>query len=142
MGEFYKDDTLVFKYNPGFFSTVSGAEINGDGRMDFITGNIRGGLNIFTEKGYVAVHDIPANYEVHIYPDPASSEIHIASDYFINGENISVAVYEVTGRKVFSRQMIIENKSLKIIVADFPAGVYFIYVAQDEVKFSGSLLKE
>ena len=53
-----------------------------------------------------------------VYPNPGKDVLHIMTD----GEDVSVVVYDLNGRKMFERQ--IQGNSTSIITENWPSGMY------------------
>ena len=62
-----------------------------------------------------------------IYPNPATENVFVKSDYTIS--NIEVLNY--LGQTVYTRQNV-GNKTEKVNVASYPAGIYFVKVTTTE----------
>ena len=66
--------------------------------------------------------------QISCYPNPFATEIRIRieSSHFCSDE---IAIYDMTGRKVFSHNLAIERGDRVTIHPDLPAGVYVLCVA-------------
>ena len=122
-GEFFLADTAYLPNNSGFYSTIQGADINNDGNMDFVCGNVRGGLMIFEKDLGTAISDPDKNTFLHLFPNPASELLHIqTTEDFIGAE---LKIYSATGALVYIQKMNMENE--KISLQNFnTSGVYIV----------------
>lgn len=113
----------------GAFSAPCFADFNGDGSIELVMGNERGGLSFFgtnfTEGGTVGLFDpVRPAFAFWVFPNPSRDEV------FINGWSPSDRVYEVQlvdlrGR-VLRRSSVGQSGLQWRGLRDFPAGVYFV----------------
>ena len=81
-GSFTLVDSDFIGHNIGAMSAISIADINNDGDLEYLVGNARGGLLMYSDSAWdpgtvLEVANIPAvNKQLHIYPNPAK-------DYFV-----------------------------------------------------------
>ena len=111
-GEFYLADTAYLPNNSGFYSTIQGADINSDGNMDFVCGNVRGGLMIFEKDLGTAISDQNENNLLFLFPNPATELLHIqTTENFIGAE---LKIYSSTGSLVFVQKIYSENETISL----------------------------
>lgn len=76
----------------------------------------------------------------HAYPNPGKNVLHVLTD----GEDVSVVIYDLNGRKMFERQ--IQGNSTSIITENWPSGMYCwkIYSTSGSTAFieTGKWIKE
>jgi hypothetical protein len=131
-GTFAALDTDLLGTKPGLRSTISVADINHDGMNDYLTGNIRGGLNLYSDANWGNVPVMSSisepsldNAQMQVYPNPArdkvvcrisSTELTLVSAQLFDmlGENIAVPVSKSA------------DNSLLISVEDVSNGMYVI----------------
>jgi hypothetical protein len=72
----------VIGINPGLRSNVSIADINHDGKNDYLEGNIRGGIMLFSDTAwntryfYTSIANVPANNNLlQVFPNPAKDKV-------------------------------------------------------------------
>ena len=73
-----------------------------------------------------------------INPNPASSLVNILVDETLIGSRLTI--YDVTGRKMMSAQLLLTNNSLSI--ANFARGVYFVTVKSTVAEWNQKLMVE
>lgn len=71
-----------------------------------------------------------------LYPNPTKEELHIEGQYTIN----SVAVYDLTGAKVFATDLAKNNAELD--VSNLPAGIYLLRITHEEDSSYVKFIKE
>src|SRR6185436_8321167 len=80
-------------------STVAGADINGDGKMDFLIGNNSGGASWYSDGNTVSVNEIHAGNLFNIYPNPASDLLYIR---FEKPSKHEIIIVDILGNRIFS----------------------------------------
>lgn len=76
LGEFHERDTMFLQNVSGRNSVISAADLNADGVLEFVTGNIRGGLTFFKMDNSVAVNDVSSS-QLRVYPNPANEKLFV-----------------------------------------------------------------
>ena len=80
-GSFMLVDSDVLGVKPGLRSNVSVADINHDGKNDYITGNVRGGIMLFSDAPWSssstdAINNIvPDKNQLEIFPNPSKDKV-------------------------------------------------------------------
>jgi len=122
-GEFFLADTAYLTNNSGFYSTIQGADINNDGSMDFVCGNVRGGLMIFEKDMGTAIADPNENNTLFLFPNPASELLHIqTTENYLGAE---LKIYSSTGSLVFT-QKLYSNKETIFLQNIKTSGIYLV----------------
>lgn len=111
----------------GIHSAINGADVNGDGLLDFIVGNYSGGLAYF--KGDTTLNPPsaiaePISYlDVKLYPNPANDELALEIGRTL--EVIEVEIYDLAGQKLLRQQFQSQNV-IKLSTSGMPQGFYVI----------------
>lgn len=144
-GAFLLIDSDFLKFPVGDESTITVADLNNDGLMEYVLGNARGGLSVYSESIWdttalpVAVEAIEANdVQIRFYPNPAADYITCE----INGVVLSnpvVEVYGLLGQKETAPVTINGNK-IGLSTSNLSAGVYFVKVTDSGKVFTGKFL--
>jgi hypothetical protein len=131
-GSFALLDTSVLGTKPGLRSTISVADINHDGMNDYLCGNIRGGLNLYSDANWGNVPVISSIKEpalnqnnMQVYPNPARDKVICRisnSDLTL----VSAQLYDVLGETVNVSVTKSGDNSLVLSVSDIPNGIYVI----------------
>ena len=130
----------VIGTNPGLHSTVSIADINHDGHNDYLLGNVRGGLMIFSDAYWgngislpTAVIDVPhSDDRIQIYPVPARDLIQCRLALG-TGRLLSAQLYNLLGA-VVSAPVTEDSDGLTLSLTSVPAGIYVIQISDDQGK--------
>lgn len=137
MGEFHQRDTMFLDNVPGFRSSLFGYDINGDTSLEFITGNVRGGIHIFEAEAGVSIPGIPTHSTLKLYPNPAGDYLVVSYPHSVPGE---IIVFNLEGRAVFTT--VTAGDFTTIGLRDFPAGVYLVQLRNDAETISELVIKK
>ena len=116
-GGFDLIDSNVLGGKPGLRSTVNLADINQDGYPEYLVGNIRGGIAIYSDINWgrlpviagIAERRSP-QYGVLIYPNPAKDQIICRSE---NERLIWAELFDMMGGKIDVKSNV-EDKTIKL----------------------------
>ncbi len=105
--------------------TVFGADIDGDGKMDIITGNQLGGVNLYVTTDYLGTHD-RSNVQpyVSVFPNPSANELSIK----VIGNNLtisSIQVMDILGQEVRKATNMATSSTMTLDSSHLTNGVYF-----------------
>jgi hypothetical protein len=132
-GAFTQLDSNFLKYHVGNTSTIAIGDLNNDNRQDYIIGNIRGGLQLFSDttwKGGInnSLENLSKiNNWFDVYPNPTKDMLFIESN-FIN-KNAELTMVDINGRLVWQQEF--TDKTI-ISTKDFPTGIYVVRVAHED----------
>lgn len=65
-----------------------------------------------------------------VYPNPNQGIFNLEIDYLYKGENIRIAIYDLTGKKMYFSNVLANDTqfTLELNLSTIPKGVYFIQV--------------
>lgn len=132
-GTFTKVDSFFNHISVGANSSVSGADVNGDGKADLLVGNYRGGVTFYDSK--ITGIDPPGQFPgdaIRIYPNPATENFEVALAASANAGNVQIALIDLFGEKIAERKVNAKTPA-QFNVALLPSGVYLL-----EVRTEGS----
>lgn len=116
------------------------ADINGDGFLDMIVGNQRGGLSLysttFRSGQTTAVREPLANQRLNLVPNPASEWVSIPG---LSDEEGILTVFDMAGRQMMQQN--ISRYTNEIQIRDWTPGVYVFRLSTEGKVFSGKLVK-
>ena len=122
-GTFTKIDSSYLNIWEGNNSSLSIADINNDGQLDMLVGNICGGLNYFSGDITASIYKTNIIEDlVNIYPNPASDFITLISKNTIKNLFIS----DCQGRII--RNLDCNSNSFEINTSQLNNGIYFIKI--------------
>lgn len=108
----------------GMRSAATLSDLDCDGQLEVVVGNFAGGLQLFNAEitvnnlGISEHHD---DFNVEIFPNPVSSEIHIIS----NEDDIkTMMVADLYGRRRV--EQFVDSKEATLEVSSLPSGVYLL----------------
>lgn len=116
-------------------STVTVGDIDGSGSYSLIKGNVRGGLEFYKRKVYIA--QVPPLYDeclVNIYPNPASEVLNVAWRG-VYEKDIKVNIVDVAGRICISKQLDSSLGNSAIMVNSLPSGLYICELHADGCRY-------
>lgn len=95
----------ALQFDVGIKSAVAVADLNSDGKTDYITGNSRGGLNFFSEaildsSVLISVEEVKSDneFQFSVFPNPASSQITIRFNKSASITLPTVSIHDLLGR--------------------------------------------
>ncbi|HRF76614.1 MAG TPA: T9SS type A sorting domain-containing protein, partial [Chitinophagales bacterium] len=138
LGEFFETTDNFYQYDAGDFVALNGADINNDGNMEFITGNVRGGFQIFEQDKFTPIVS-SENPTLLLIPNPTSDQIHITLNNF-SGANSTITIYNIAGEKLLH----LNNNDSHISITlpgTFLPGMYFVTVATNQNLVTGTFIK-
>lgn len=113
----------------GYRTSSSIDDITNDGKWEIITGNISGGITIYSQDPPPFQPTPINNYEVNnlsfeIYPNPANSVISVQLETFKN--NIELVISNYLGQEIIKQNTY--NRNIEINTQSFPNGIYLLKV--------------
>jgi Secretion system C-terminal sorting domain len=106
---------------------IAGADINNDGAAEWIVGNIRGGLELFTNQGSIGVEEAES-HAFDVYPNPANAQIMLTFPFSFNANSIDV--FTLLGKKIYTKSIVSGDTALTIDSDNWEEGLYFIRVRE------------
>lgn len=137
-GTFQLLDSDLIGISVGLRSTISIADINHDGQRDYLTGNIRGGMMLFSDAYWgngaqVSVDEVPgaAATALQVYPNPARDRI-VCRLAGAEDRLTYVELYDVLGHRVNADIAPGMAQEATISVAGLAAGAYVLHAADTQ----------
>ncbi len=131
-GNFTLVDSIYLGIKVGDRASISGGDINGDGTIDLLIGNYRGGIEIYHNGGSAAPivtcpppkPPPPPPFSISIFPNPSSENLFVKILGSSEGDEAEVVVYNVIGEQIISNTY--KNmESISIPVNNYASGIYF-----------------
>lgn len=136
-------NTLDSLYTHTINLSISGADINGDGHPEFVTGEFPGGIGLL-KKGTppslgVSENTLPQNF-VKVYPNPAKNYIVIKLEkpIVIN----SVQISDLMGKVVLREGFIQGDQIASLNISNLRSGIYFLQISTDTNPISQKIVIE
>jgi hypothetical protein len=130
-GTFVTLDSDLLGINPGLRSTVSVADINHDGKNDYLTGNMRGGIMLFSDTSWSsdatnAIATVPAdNSRLIVYPNPAKDKI-ICRLGSGGQALVSAQLYDLMGAEMGAATVQNGENGIQLNVSGVAQGIYIV----------------
>jgi hypothetical protein len=143
-GNFQLLDNNFLKHDPGSKSTIAVADLNGDGKMEYVVGNSRGGLTMYSDSVWdpgtsLGVTEIPKNEStLLVYPNPAK-------DYFVctlTGASFmhpTIELFNMLGEKVLAETSLAAN-GIHVNTINLSKGLYFVRIIDDSKIYTAKVL--
>lgn len=136
-GTFQLSDVVYSGINEGTRATVSGADLNDDGKMDLVVGNLAGGVTLF--KGSVARVGKDCTPPVEVpplsitaYPNPVlqTESFYLDIRGLSQSDYAEITMWNVIGQKIYSSKPSAQtgNRIVSIPVSGYSAGLYILKV--------------
>jgi hypothetical protein len=116
-------------------STVAVGDIDGSGSYSLIKGNVRGGLEFYKRKVYVA--QVPPVYEnciVNLYPNPANEVLNI-SWKGVSEDLIKVSIVDVSGKVCMTKNFASMSGNSTLMIGHLAPGVYICLLQSGACKY-------
>lgn len=132
-GTFTLVDSFFNHISVGANSSVSGADVNGDGKVDLLVGNYRGGVTFYDSKitGINPQGPLPDD-AIRIYPNPATVNFEVRIAASENAGKVQMALIDLLGEKIVEKHTDAKTPA-HFDVTLLPAGIYLL-----EVRTEGS----
>ena len=131
-GTFGLADSAVGGIDLGLRTSISGADLNGDGSLELVIGNYRGGVSIYTLEGsaVIGLREITLkNTGVTVFPNPNSGLFEIApietSSYIV-----AYVIRDILGRQIKSASGL-RSHTVALDLSNYSKGLYLINIELD-----------
>lgn len=126
-------------YANGVYTAPAVADLNNDGFMDMIVGNMNGGLSYYEGKVYdVGLAEPPhmKTSNLNVYPNPGHDRFIVNTPYVGEAE---IFVIDLSGKQILSQK--VHEAETEINLQNHPKGMYlFIYKSAESLK-TGKVIK-
>lgn len=129
----------------GYKTTISIADLNGDGYREFLMGTASGGLLLYSDSLWdtstlpIAVNEIPTvKPEIRVFPNPGKEVFNVVTS---DGEwrKPEVQLYTLLGSKV-AITYLTQNSLLQMNTGQLPGGVYILHIRDGENHYTQRML--
>jgi hypothetical protein len=139
-GQFNTLDTALFGVDVGGRSKALFHDLDGDGELDMVIGNQRGGLSFY--KGGLpdpdAVEELTEKLQFDLYPNPATDEITIHWDFPLT-KGVTISIHNLIGQELHREQQQVSNTAV-ISIGHLPAGLYICTLQSGNAKKSARFI--
>lgn len=113
----------------GLRSAMAVGDIDGSGSYSMIVGNVRGGLQFYKRKIYLAsTPGIPTAVKVSVYPNPAKDVLHVSWDGAPVNAQVNISLCNMEGQRLYTASYTTPSGRIQIPLTLLPQGVYICSV--------------
>ncbi len=127
---FYSNINRTKNSYSGFRSAPAVADLDGDGKMEMVLGNILGGVYLYKKQELTNISDqtIAKMPEVFVFPNPFQQQLNVKwKSSFATAQNVTIELYSLTGQMLAAQSVLSDNSAL-LSLQDLPAGFYLCLV--------------
>ncbi len=123
---FFQADSLFGGIVQGVRTRLDVADINNDGLLEYLIGNKRGGLALYSDSQLLTSNPVPdaPDFTFTLYPNPAEDVLNIRYIH-PQGQAATLRVYDVLGRTLHHQNI---NQNTQLDIQQFSNGIYFCAV--------------
>lgn len=143
-GAFVETNESMLFSKAGIRTNMAIGDLNDDGESDFLVGNARGGVQLFSSiitdpALWLALNDISTEeLPVTVYPNPSNGLFQV--ELPLGETKLSVQIFDILGKQIKSFHSIKTKESIDL--SDAPDGVYLLHVSDGKNSTSEKLLKK
>lgn len=124
---------------------LSGADINGDGKPEFVSGSYAGGISLL-KTGKPSSLGISSKERqktfIRVMPNPALNFVNISSENFLSNELLTIRLVDIQGKTIRQMKTDFSNKNIQIEVSGLTPGIYLILVQSGIKQCSAKFIKK
>ncbi|MEM6724225.1 MAG: T9SS type A sorting domain-containing protein [Bacteroidota bacterium] len=139
-GAFVEADLAFGGVKEGNRTRLSIADINDDNTPDYVVGNLRGGLAVYSETPIITTSTeapIRLTGDLLIFPNPTSDQVQVVYDLPLPGD-AQLRLFDVLGRQL---QQIEFAGEYQLDLSPYPNGVYVIVLQVDGQDIPQKIIK-
>ncbi len=131
-GNFTEVDSMYGNWLEGTRTTISGGDINGDGKIDFVIGNYGGGCAVYTSPGVNGIENISGEkMSFNLRPNPAKEELWIdLAGQKLQPEKIRIS--DIEGRILKEINWVKNVSSAKLDISTLRPGIYMVGISGEK----------
>lgn len=126
----------------GWRTSPDFADLNGDGYMDAVIGNLSGGLSLFFGREYdlskEEIRSKPGATEVSIFPNPNQGSFTVQQNLEQGSPYQNYQLFNLSGKLLQSGSL--TGNGTEIRLKQAPAGIYIIVISDDQRRTSRKLV--
>lgn len=141
LGTFTRLNTTIDMIDEGEESIVSVANINTDSELEFLIGNKRGGLGLYTEYIVSSIDVVTASSTTFsIAPNPTNGQVKVEFSALIN-KDVVIQITNTLGQVVLQKEVWLEQTT-GLNLQHLPTGTYILTIETDKERYLSKLIKQ
>lgn len=138
MGSYSLEDTVLSFYQgvrTQYNISVSGGDINNDGKIDMLVGLYGGGVQFYYQDSLInTISEKEIAAKLTVFPNPARSSFSLQVLSMKKNRKYHLNIYNSMGQTIVEKEMSSEKEVIQTEI--FPPGVYFISIRDGEEHLS------
>lgn len=131
-------DTISLDYEDiwvGRYSTIAAADFDGDDTLDYVLGNIRGGLSFYNfhvnsrNDTITNTQTLSETTNFTVFPNPATERVWIRWDNPLE-EKTNIRLYDPLGRLLMTETIAAFEQEIQLSLPELSEGVYFLEIQE------------
>jgi hypothetical protein len=108
--------------------SISGGDLNGDGRFDMVLGNYGGGITLYAQSIFTSTTDLPVDKSPRfkLVPNPTSHQVIVQTPATVENTAV-ISIFDPLGREVMTQRTHSRNTVLNL--DGFSRGIYQVRFA-------------
>lgn len=139
-GNFTKSDSIYSGIKMGLRSSVSGADVDGDGKIELLVGNYRGGVTYYNEAPNVVINPVASNPAILLYPNPSAGNVHAGLPQNFVNHPLTVSVFNYLGEEILTKKFVRSTGELDLDLSAVPDGAYLVRFSSENFNAVGKLM--
>lgn len=142
-GDFHLADSNYLDPNNyyGQYLSIAGSDINGDNKIDLITGNRNGGINLFQAKFGVGIDEVSSanqstDFDFSLFPNPSTNQFTVKLKQ--NSTNTVMRIYTVSGQIV--QETNVKSLQYTVNTKTYKSGLYIVELRNEHGIFTKKLI--
>ncbi len=128
-----------------FNSTISGSDLNGDGKTEFLSGEYAGGISLLkhgtpSSLGIAAQNNRPA--KLRLSPNPTARWLRVEIESGSLTDNAQARIFNLMGQEMPVRQIHDGTENIMVDAMELQPGVYLLKVRDGDTVYSSKFMKE
>jgi hypothetical protein len=127
-GTFSREEAPIQNIREGLRTGIAVLNADGDSYPDMVIGNYAGGLafydGIAPQPIGISETQLKPEYEVSLFPNPASERVHIIIDQQLNTAKVRAEIFRIDGSLCYSSGTVMLANELNIPVNGLSNGIY------------------
>ena len=142
LGQFNRLNTRLDSLHQGEETHVALADLNGDGLLDVVVGNKRGGLSIYGTGTFVSVRQTQLpTLALRIFPNPTQHAWTIAAEQTPQ-EEATVTLYNALGQQLQTTLWPAGDNTYQLDAAALSSGSYWVQIQRPEGQYNELIIKK